>query len=100
MNTPTQRLFKCLDSGYLFRLHTNAETHEPSLFIEPSTNPEAPTKGTEVNGWYLSMTNPVDIKINNTKVVKIPVGFFYNLKEDEIITHKKFIGFDKRFKKA
>lgn len=40
----------------------------------------------------------VTIKLNNKKTIKLDMGEFYNMKEGEVITHKKYIGFDKFIK--
>ena len=102
MLQPTNRTFRDTETGEEFTLYMHSETHEYALIKDEKSkglNPEECCLGTRINGWYLSAHSGVTIKINNKKIVKIAMGEFYNLKEDEIITHKKYNGF-KRFSKV
>ena len=49
--------------------------------------------GSEVNGFYICAHTPVIIKTNKGNQIKLSTNNFYNLKQDEIITHKKYDGF-------
>ncbi len=92
---PTQRTYTDTETGDKFRLYMNSEGNKYALITDGSDNPEAPAKGSKVNGFYLCAFTGVTIKINNKKLVKMANGEFYNLKEGETVTHKKFIGFKK-----
>ena len=89
----TQRTFKDVETGYNFRLYTSQDASKYHLIAEGQHDKMA--DGCEVNGFYISSHTGVTIKINNSKLVKLNTGQFYNLKEDEKITHKKFVGFSK-----
>ena len=88
----TERTFSDVEDGEKFVLHTHAQTHDFYLISDGS---EKHAKGTEANGFYISAHSPVQIKINGKKVISLNTGQFYNLKEGEEITHKKFAGFKK-----
>lgn len=85
----TKRSFKDVEDKEVFVLYT--ETNGDYALI--SDGSEKYAKGTQVNGFYICAHCGVSIKINNTKIVKLSQGEFYNLKEEEKITHKKFLGF-------
>lgn len=89
------------------RTFSDVETKEIFvLYVKPNGNYELISdgslkhaKGTQVNGFYICAHCDVTIKINNIKAVHLKQGTFYNLKENEQITHKKYIGFN-RFTKV
>lgn len=93
---PTQRTFRDIETGEYFRLYEHPERHTFKL-ISDGSKKFAP--GTEVNGFYICAHCGVDIKINSQKIVNLDMGSFYNLKEGEKITHKKFF-MQKRFSKV
>lgn len=88
MMVRTNRSFNDVEDKEVFVLHTKNNS-EYSLISDGS---DKYAKGTTVNGWYLCANCGISIKINNIKIVKLKQGEFYNLKENEIITHKKNIG--------
>ena len=90
--TKTQRTFKDVENNEVFALYMDNENHEYSLISEGS---KKYAKGTEVNGFYICAHTGASIKINNSKIISLPMGTFYNLKENEVITHKKYTGFTK-----
>lgn len=92
----TQRSFKDVESSEIFNLFMDSDTHEFKLISDGS---KKYAKRTEVNGFYICAHTSCTIKINGKKQVELPMGKFYNLKEGEKITHKKYCGF-KRFSKA
>ena len=95
MIVPTQRVFKDVETGQDFRLYTDDTQSKYQLITEGGNKPTDYAKGTQVNGFYICAHTGVTIKINGSKEVSLPRGTFYNIKEDEVITHKKFIGFKK-----
>lgn len=97
---PTQRTYTDTETGDKFRLYMNSKGNKFALISDESQEPDAPAKGTEVNGFYLCAFTGITIKINGSKQVEMARGEFYNLKEGETVTHKKFTGFDLKFKKA
>jgi hypothetical protein len=92
----TQRTFENVETKEVFALYMHSETHEYKLISDGS---EKHAAGTEVNGFYIAPHTSVTLKINGTKQVYVGNGQFYNIKEGETITHKKYIGF-KKFTKA
>lgn len=92
----TKRSYTNVETGELYDLWHDSNTDVYKL-ISPGSNNLA--KGTEANGWYLSTSFDVIIKIDRTKEIELKIGQFYNLKEGEKVTHKKYLGF-KRFSKA
>jgi uncharacterized membrane protein YfhO len=92
----TQRSFKDVETKEIFCLLMDDETKDFKLVSDGS---EVFAKGTEVNGFYICAHTDVTIKINNSRQIKLNRGTFYNLKENEKITHKKFTGFS-RFTKV
>lgn len=89
----TQRTFKDVETGYNFRLYTSQDASKYHLISEGQHDKMA--DGCEVNGFYLSAHTPTDVKVNGSKIVKLDRGEFYNLKEGERVTHRKFCGFSK-----
>ena len=96
---PTNRSFTNIETGKKFRLYMD-ENREFALIYESNKNNMDMANGTSVNGWYLSAHTSIDVKINNSKIVKIPNGSFYNLKEGETVTHSRYSGMQKNFKKV
>lgn len=89
----TNRTFKDVETNEIFALWSDSDTHEMRLFIEDESKERA--KGTEVNGFYICTFTDCHIKINADKVIHLPQGTFYNMKQGERITHKKFKGKNK-----
>jgi len=96
MKHQTQRTFTDIETGEIFELYMDSDTHEYFLHAEGSENL---ARGSEVNGFYICAHTSSDVKINGKKIVHLPSGSFYNLKEGEQITHRKFCGFT-RFQKV
>ena len=96
---PTQRTFTDTETKDVFRLYANEDFSKYKLISDPTKKPMEMAGGTEVNGFYISAHTGVTIKLNSVKTVKIGMGEFYNLKEGEVITHRKYTGF-KRFTKV
>lgn len=94
----TARQYENIETGYIYSLYQD-QTDNFHLIIDEDQGPEAPAIGTECNGFYICAFTDTYIKINNTKVIKLPWGTFYNIKEGEEITHKKFF-IEKKFRKA
>lgn len=92
----TKRIFTDIEENEPFRLYVNSDTHEYFLI---SDGTEKYAKGTEVNGFYICAHDCVTIRINGKKDIKLSQGSFYNLKEGEAVTHKKYAGFS-RFTKS
>jgi hypothetical protein len=90
--TPTNRTFKNVETNDVFRLFTS---NDDSIYHLIHDGDENNAPGTRVNGFYISAHCAVDIKLNGSKIVHLPQGTFYNLKEGEAITHKKYPGFKK-----
>ena len=99
MLQPTNRIFKDIQNDYPFRLHYDVDNGEYALITDKPLKSSDHAEGTTVNGWYLAAHSGVQIKINGKKVIKLFAGSFYNLKEGEKVTHKKYTGF-KRFSKV
>lgn len=95
----TQRQYKDVETGEIFRLFTSQDQSKFHLLKDETNATFNFPKGTGVNGFYICAFTSCTIKINGKKEVFLPMGSFYNLKEGEEITHKKFIGF-KRFSKV
>lgn len=93
----TNKVYKDIETNEKFCLWTDSDTHEFKLISDGS---KIHAKGTTVNGWYLCTFDNVTIKINNTRVIKLKQGTFYNMKEGETITHKKFAGQKKMIKQT
>jgi hypothetical protein len=87
----TNRKFTDIEENEVFVLYK--EKNDNYRLI--SDGSEKYAKGTEVNGFYICAHCGVTIKINGKKQITLSMGTFYNLKEDEKITHKKYTGFDK-----
>ncbi len=94
----TNRTFTDVENGIEFRLYMHDQTHEYALIYDGGTKSTDYAKGTEINGFYISAHTDQQIKINGEKLIKLNTGQFYNMKEGEVVTHKKYAGF-KRFTK-
>lgn len=98
--TATQRNFKDIETGKVFDLFIDETTKSNyKLIYTQSTDTMDMANGTEVNGFYISAGYPLLIKLNTKKIIKLEKGTFYNLKEGEEVTHRKYEG-QKRFIKA
>jgi len=93
MTTPTQRTYTDVETGYNCRLHTSNDASKFHLIYEGQG--EKIADGSEVNGFYISAHTGAEIKLNTGKKIFVDRGNFYNLKEGEKVTHRKFIGFKK-----
>lgn len=92
----TKRQYMDVETNEYFDLYSDSNTHEFSLI---SNGSKRHAKGTEVNGFYICSHTSCTIKINAKKQIYLPQGTFYNLKEGEKVTHRKFICFS-RFTKV
>lgn len=90
---PTQRTYTDAETGLNCRLYTSNDASKYHLIYEGQ--PDIIADGCEVNGFYIAAHTPETIKINGSKQVKLNTGEFYNLKENEKVTHRKFCGFSK-----
>ena len=90
----TQRTYTNVETGYNCRLYTSADASKHHLIYE-ANGPEAPAEGSEVNGFYLAAHSGATIKLNTGKQITLSMGQFYNLKDGERATHRKFTGFNK-----
>lgn len=97
--TKTQRSYRDIETNLKFDLYVHPDTHNFRLILDENENNNICAKGTEINGFYICSFTDCEIKINNKRVIKLPYGTFYCLKEGENITHKKFAGF-KNFTKV
>jgi hypothetical protein len=93
MTTPTQRTYTDAETGYNCRLHTSNDASKFHLIYEGQG--EKIADGCEVNGFYISAHTGAEIKLNTGKKIFVDRCNFYNLKEGEKVTHRKFIGFKK-----
>ena len=82
------------------RTYTNIETNELySLYRNPNTDQIALVK--QDNGeilrepFYACGFDSLTIRLNTKKEINLNSGSFYQLKEDEKVTHRKFAGFNK-----
>ena len=97
----TQRTFTDVETKKRFSLYQDEETKDFELiFDEPTGDPTEHAKGTTVNGFYVAAHDDTEIKLNTKKIVKLPRGYFYNLKEGEKVTHRKFTCLKQNFKKV
>ena len=92
---PTGKIFTNVETGEKVELHMNNYKHTFALFHLGS---ETTTAGSKVNGFYLTTTNPLTIKLNNRKVIPLPAMHYYNLKENEEVVKRKYEGMDKFIK--
>lgn len=85
---PTQRTYTDIETNEEFILYSDDTTGRNALMNNNKT----------VKSGYICAHSGVEIKLNTKKVIKLDRGTFYNLKQDEQVTHKKYLGF-KRFTK-
>jgi hypothetical protein len=97
MKQATQKVFTDVETGFKFRLYTSNDASNYHLIAEGQH--EEIADGCEVNGFYISAHSDVTIRLNTKSEIKLTTNQFYNLKEGEAITHKKYLGF-KKFTKA
>ncbi len=90
---PTQRTYTDVENGHTCRLYTSNDASKYHLIYEGQPNEIA--NGCEVNGFYLAAHTGATIKTNKGNELFVNRGEFYNLKEGEEVTHRKFIGFNK-----
>ena len=81
MKTKTQRSYTDVETNVCYDLYQDSETHEFSLIDKV---------GNRVNGFYLCAFTACKIKLNSKKIIDLKDGQFYNLKENETVTHRKF----------
>lgn len=96
----TERKFKDIETGKYFSLYQDSETKEFELIYDEPKGDLGILEGTAVNGFYIAAHDDMQIKLNTGKIVKLPRGTFYNLKEDEIVTHRKFTALKMNFRKV
>jgi len=90
---PTKRTYTDIETGYNTRLYTSLDGSKYHLIYEGQNDKIA--DGSEVNGFYISAHTGAEIKLNTGKKIFVHNGSFYQLKENEQVTHRKFVGFDK-----
>lgn len=90
----TQRTYTDVETGHNCRLCTSQDNSKYHLIFE-GNNPEAPSDGSEVNGFYIAAHTGTTIRLNTKKEIFVGSGQYYNLKEGEKVTHRKFVGFQK-----
>lgn len=89
---PSKRKYTDVETGEEFVLYVGETTHEFKLISQGSKEYAA---GTEVNGFYICSFTACTIKLNTGRKIYLPMGTFYNLKEEESVISRKFIGFNK-----
>jgi hypothetical protein len=94
--SPTNRTFRNVETGHNARLYTSHDNSQYHLIYEGQH--EEIADGCEVNGFYISAHTGAEIKLNTGKKIFVDRLEFYNCKEGEKVTHRKFIGFS-RFSK-
>lgn len=87
---PTQRTYTNVETGVNCRLYTFNDASKYHLICEGQ--PDIIADGCEVNGFYIASHTGAEIKLNTGKKIFVGSGNFYNLKEGEKVTHRKFIG--------
>lgn len=85
----TNRIFTDVETNLVCRLYTSCDASKYHLIFEGQ--PDIIADGCEVNGFYVAPFAPVHIKVNNSRELYLEAGQFYNLKEGERVTHRKFI---------
>ena len=90
---PTQRTFTDIETNYKCRLYTSNDASKYHLIYEGQQ--EKIADGSEVNGFYICAHTPITIKTNKGNEIKLSTNNFYHLKENEIVTHKKYAGFSR-----
>jgi len=84
--TKTKRTYTDTETGLTTHLYTSLDGSKYHLFH---------ADGSEVSGFYISAHTGAEIKLNSGKIVFVDRGNFYHLKEEEKVTHVKYIGFSK-----
>lgn len=87
----TERTFTNVETGNRCRLYIT-ESDQYRLIAEGNEQHE-------VKRFYISAHTAAAIRLNTKAEIYVERGTFYNLKEGEIVTHRKFVGFNK-FTKA
>jgi hypothetical protein len=94
---PSKRTYIDVETDEKFTLYVSDSTHKFKLISEGS---KMYAPGTEINGFYICAFTDVTIKLNTGKIIHLPRGTFYNLKEAdngilEEVAMRKFLGFNK-----
>lgn len=90
----TQRSYTCVETGIEYGLYKD-EADRFHLIVDKPQGPNAPSLGTEKNGFYLAVHMGVVLKTSLGNKVKLAPGQFYPLKEGEQAISRKFDGFNK-----
>ncbi len=90
---PSNRIYTDVENGQRCRLYTSNDASKYHLIYEGQ--PEQIADGCEVNGFYIAAHTGAMIKTNKGKQIYVNMGQFYNLKEGEQVTHRKFTVMDK-----
>lgn len=90
---PSKRIYTNVETGNRYRLYTSNDASKYHLLAEGQL--EKIADGSEVNGFYIAAHIGAHIKLNTGKTIFVNSGEFYNLKEGEQVTHRKFVGFSK-----
>lgn len=97
----TERTFINVETQKRFSLYQDANTKNFELIFDTQTDdPMEHAPGTRINGYYIAGHDDAEIKLNTKKIVKVPRGYFYNLKEGEQVTHRRFSSLGGGFKKV
>jgi hypothetical protein len=97
----TKRTFINVETQKRFSLYQDEETKNFELIFDtPTDDPMEHAPGTTINGFYIAAHDDAEIKLNKKKIVKVPRGTFYNLKEGEKITHRRFTALKMNFRKV
>ena len=94
----TNRVYTDVETGKIWNLHFDSQKNSYHLIYENKGDQMDHATGSEVNGFYATV-NEIDLKINSKKIIKLPACSFYNLKENEHVTHKRYTGIQKNFSK-
>lgn len=93
----TQRTYTDVETGIEYSLYMdNADRYH--LIIDKHQGPQAPTIGTEKNGFYICAHTAVTVKTNKKRTVFLDMGQFLGLSEGEEVVKRKFVGFNKFYK--
>lgn len=96
----TNRSFTDIETKKVFNLYRDSKTGEFVLQYDNPLNDYDFAKGTTVNGFYIAGHDDIEIKLNNGKKIKLPRGYFYNLKENEDVTHRRYTALKMNFRKT
>ena len=91
--TETKRFYSDVETGHFCRLCTSNDGSKYHLIYEGQSDKIA--NGSEVNGFYIAAHSGAEIKLNTGKKIFVNNGQFYNLKQGEKVTHRKFVGFNR-----